>query len=106
MSLWHRSLQIPSGIERTSAMTADFRREDFAITCVNALDIKVPVLIDRKDNATERAYTGWPSRFYLIGTDGRVRFKGTPSPYGFYPKQLEEALEREDSLAKTVGQLR
>ena len=83
-------------------MTADARREDFARTSVNALDIKIPVLIDQKDNATERAYTGWPSRLYLIGTDGRVRFKGTPSPYGFYPKPLAEAIEKENCFAKTI----
>jgi type I thyroxine 5'-deiodinase len=84
-------LQIPDGVERGSVRTAN-ARVDFATTCVTVLDIKIPALVDKKDNSTERAYTGWPSRIYLIGADGRVRFKGAPSPYGFFPKQLEEAI--------------
>ena len=30
---------------------------------------------DSISNQTERAYTGWPDRLYLIGLDGRVIFK-------------------------------
>ena len=44
-------------------------------------------------NATERSYTGWPDRLYLIARGGRVLFKSDPGPFGFEPKGLERALE-------------
>ena len=31
------------------------------------------------DNVTERAYTGWPDRFYVIDQDGRVSYKSSPA---------------------------
>ena len=44
------------------------------------------------DDGTERAYTAWPDRIYLIDQDGRIRFKTEPGPFGFSTSQLEVAL--------------
>ena len=65
-----------------------------ASACVRNLGIHIPALLDRIENSTERAYTGWPDRLYVIGTDGRVKFKTAPGPYGFSTKNLEQALAR------------
>ena len=62
--------------------------------CVAKLGIQMPAVIDGFDNATERAYTGWPDRMYLIDRDGKVAFKSPPGPFGFKPKALEEAIDR------------
>jgi type I thyroxine 5'-deiodinase len=60
--------------------------------CVVRLAIKMPALLDGVDNRVERAYTGWPDRLYIIGTDGRVRYKSAPGPFGFSTSRLEGAL--------------
>jgi type I thyroxine 5'-deiodinase len=60
--------------------------------CVVRLAIKIPALLDGVDNRVERAYTGWPDRLYIIGTDGRVRYKSAPGPFGFSTSLLEAAL--------------
>ena len=49
---------------------------------------------DGIDDAVERAYTGWPDRLYIIDTDGRVRFKTGPGPFGFDTKALEDELAK------------
>jgi hypothetical protein len=67
-------------------------REEIAATCVVKLAVKLPALVDGIDNRTERAYTGWPDRLYIVGTDGRVKFKSAPGPYGFSTNDLERAL--------------
>jgi type I thyroxine 5'-deiodinase len=67
-------------------------RVDIATTCVVKLAVKIPALLDGIDNRTERAYTGWPDRLYIIGTDGRVRYKSAPGPFGFSTKDLEASL--------------
>ena len=58
------------------------------------LGIHIPAILDGIENKTERAYTGWPDRLYLIGTDGRVAFKTAPGPYGFSTRGLEQALNQ------------
>jgi len=51
-------------------------------------------LIDDMSDSTERAYTGWPDRIYLIDRSGRVTFKTKPGPFGFDPSLLKTQLER------------
>lgn len=67
-------------------------RANVASSCVRRLHIAMPALIDSISNRVEQQYTGWPDRLYLIGTDGRVRFKSEAGPFGFNPKQLAAAL--------------
>ena len=72
--------------------TTTAEREQVAGSCIRKLHIAIPALIDSIDNHVEQEYTGWPDRLYLIGTDGRVRFKSQAGPFGFNPKGLAAAL--------------
>jgi Iodothyronine deiodinase len=63
-------------------------------SCVRKLGIEFPAVLDEFGNSTERAYTGWPDRIYLIDSQGRVAYKSKPGPFGFKPDQLEAALSR------------
>lgn len=73
--------------------TSDAEREQVAEACVRKLNIEIPAVLDRLDNATERAYTGWPDRLYVIGKDGRILFKSSPGPFGFDVAAMESALK-------------
>jgi type I thyroxine 5'-deiodinase len=62
--------------------------------CVRKLGIKFPAVLDEFENTTEKAYTGWPDRIYLIDATGKVAYKSKPGPFGFKPEQLSNALAR------------
>jgi hypothetical protein len=68
-------------------------RTGVASSCVRKLGIKIPAVIDDMNNSTERAYTGWPDRIYLIDQNSRVVFKTKPGPFGFDPSQLGTPLQ-------------
>ena len=68
-------------------------RVDTAEMCVVKLAIKLPALLDGMDNRVERLYTGWPDRLYVIGTDGVIRYKSAPGPFGFSTSALESSLQ-------------
>lgn len=68
------------------------QRTELAEVCVVKLGIKLPAVIDRFDDATEIAYSGWPDRLYLIDRNGHVAYKSKPGPFGFKPAELEAAL--------------
>jgi hypothetical protein len=95
------SSNVKDGVLFASPQTAD-ERVDTAETCVVKLAIKMPALVDGIDNRVERAYTGWPDRLYVIGTDGRVRYKSAPGPFGFSTDELAQQIEQ--VLASTRGQ--
>ena len=77
------------------ASPKDYEERTFvAGTCVRKLGIKFPAVIDGFDNTTEKAYTGWPDRIYLIEANGRIAYKSRPGPFGFKPEELRAALVR------------
>jgi hypothetical protein len=69
-------------------------RTTVAESCVRKLNIQIPALLDNFENSTERAYTGWPDRLYVIGRDGKVVYKSKPGPFGFHPADMKAALVR------------
>lgn len=91
VDLWQVTSNVKDGVLFASPKTSD-ERSDVAEACVVRLAIKMPALLDGIDNRVERAYTGWPDRLYIIGTDGRIRYKSAPGPFGFSTKDLEQAL--------------
>jgi len=69
-------------------------RVSVAESCVRKLNIKIPALLDRFDNSTDMAYTGWPDRLYVINRNGKVAYKSAPGPFGFHPNDMKAALVR------------
>lgn len=69
-------------------------RNAAAQSCVRKLGIEFPAIVDDFENSTERAYSGWPDRLYVIDEQGRVAFKSAAGPYGFKPDGVEQTLER------------
>ena len=67
------------------------------------LGIEIPAVLDEFGNSTERAYTGWPDRLYLIDSQGHIAYKSKPGPFGFKPELLEAALSRAVPTAATIG---
>jgi hypothetical protein len=62
--------------------------------CVRKLGIKIPAVLDEFGDSTERAYTGWPDRMYLIDATGHVAYKSKPGPFGFKSEELKAAIAR------------
>ena len=69
-----------------------------ATTCATKLELSIPVVVDEIDNKTGMAYAGWPDRLYIVGSDGKIAYKGGPGPGGFKAQELAEKL---DALLKT-----
>lgn len=90
--LWQVSSNVRDGVVLASPRS-DGERNEAATTCVRKLGIKIPALLDGIANSTERAYTGWPDRLYLIGRDGRIVYKSAPGPYGFSTEKLGQSLQ-------------
>jgi len=91
--VWQMESNVKDKVLIASPKNED-EREYVAGACVRNLGIKFPAIIDGLDNTTERAYTGWPDRLYLIGSDGKVFYKSKPGPFGFKPDQLEVAIKQ------------
>lgn len=55
--------------------------------------LTLPAAIDDDEGSTQRAYTSWPDRLYVIGVDGKISFKGGPGPSGFRVSEVEAWLK-------------
>jgi Iodothyronine deiodinase len=89
--VWQMESNIKDNVVFASPKTED-ERALVAGACVRKLGIKFPAVLDQFENTTEKAYTGWPDRIYLIDANGRVSYKSKPGPFGFKPDDLSKAL--------------
>jgi type I thyroxine 5'-deiodinase len=51
--------------------------------------------VDGLDYAVESAYTAWPTRVYVIGKDGKIRYKSRPLLMGMQVEEIDRLLARE-----------
>jgi iodothyronine deiodinase-like protein len=91
--VWQMESNIKDNVVFASPKDED-ERAQVAGACVRKLGIKFPAVLDQFENTTEKAYTGWPDRIYLIDANGRVAYKSKPGPFGFKPEDLSKALAR------------
>jgi Iodothyronine deiodinase len=89
---WQMPSNLKEGILIASARTF-LQREGAAETCTLKLGIHIPALVDDMQDSTERAYTAWPDRLYVINRDGRVAYKSKAGPFGFHPKAMAKVLQ-------------
>ena len=50
---------------------------------------RLPLFVDDMQNSVDQVWAGWPERLYVIGTDGRIAYKGATGPFGFEPDEVE-----------------
>jgi hypothetical protein len=79
------------GIDVPQPKAFEARRE-IAAECQSRLELPIPFLVDDVDDQVGTQYSGMPNRLYLIDREGRVAFKSGRGPFGFHPRQLEQAL--------------
>ena len=61
---------------------------------VKRFQYDVPIAVDDMGNDADKAYAGWPERFYIVEESGKIVYKGEPGPFGFKPNEVEEWLAK------------
>ena len=70
-------------LEKIVQTTSLEERSGHAERCLATLKLTLPAVVDREDNAVNRAYAGWPDRLVVVGVDGRIAYWGGPGPKEF-----------------------
>jgi hypothetical protein len=60
---------------------------------VGLLGFTLPVVVDDEENSVKNLYAGWPDRLYVIGVDGKIKFKSAPGPMGYKVPDLAAWLQ-------------
>jgi hypothetical protein len=69
-------------------------RVEVGTACMLKLALDMPAVVDEMDDAVATAYAALPERLYVVGTDGRVAYKGGMGPMFFDPAEWETAIEQ------------
>ncbi len=91
--IWQLKSNIDDKVVFASPKNAE-ERAYVAGACVRKLGIKIPAVLDEFGNSTEKAYTGWPDRMYLIDRNGKIAYKSKPGPFGFKTDELGSAIDK------------
>jgi peroxiredoxin len=78
-------------LEPASDMT---EKQDHAVMCSRKLHLPFPAVVDGMNGAVENAYAAWPSRLFVVGKDGRVRYSTRLTELDFHPVELETVLRK------------
>ncbi len=88
---WQSTRNVREAITVAPALTLQ-DKDDHAAMCSRELHLKFPALVDGLDGSVEAAYSAWPSRAFVIGRDGRVRYSTRLTQQDFHPEEMEKAL--------------
>ncbi len=88
---WQSTRNVREGIAVAPASTMG-DKEDHAAMCTRELHLKFPALVDGMKGSVEAAYAAWPSRAFVIGADGRVRYSTRLTQLDFSAQAMEAAL--------------
>jgi len=69
-------------------------RNKVAGQCATALSLSIPVYVDDMKNTVATAYNAMPDRIFIVGTDGKIAYRGDRGPRGFKPDDMEQALTK------------
>jgi hypothetical protein len=61
--------------------------------CMLKMALEMPAAVDEMDDAVGLAYGAMPERLFLVGTDGKVAYKGGMGPMFFRPDEWQAAIE-------------
>ena len=90
---WQADSNLDDGVVYNAPQTFE-ERKTIARACEVGLALKIPLVIDKMDDAVEKAYRGWPDRLFIIGKDGKVAYDGGPGPSGFQPWKAKPVLKK------------
>jgi hypothetical protein len=70
-------------------------RRQVAEKACKELHLRWPCLVDDMDNTVNKAYAAWPTRLYVVDTEGRIAVAGNRGPAGLAPsiKEAERWLD-------------
>jgi tetratricopeptide (TPR) repeat protein len=88
---WQSTRNVREGVAIAPATTIE-EKQDHAVMCSRNLHLQFPALVDGMDGATEAAYAAWPSRAFVVGLDGRIRYSTRLSQQEFRAEEMEGAL--------------
>ena len=88
---WQMDYNLEDGVVFRQPRT-DAERLVRARAFVSKMGVEGLTLVDDIRNTANACYSAWPERLYVIGTDGRIAYKGGMGPFKFDPDELGEYL--------------
>lgn len=70
----------------------DAERIQVAGSCQRLLKLSAPLLVDTIDDKVGKAWSGMPSRMYVIDQSGHIVYQSGRGPFGFKPAEMEQSL--------------
>ena len=88
---WRMESNDDAGVEYAQPTSYE-ERVALANVCHEKLQMSIPLMVDEIDDRVGHAYSGMPSRLYVIDTEGKIAYKSGRGPFGFKPGEMEQAL--------------
>ena len=76
-------------------------RKESAVSCIAAIDLKIPLLVDDMKDSVGNAFYGHPDRLFILSPGGTIAYRGDKGPHGFDVDEMKTALAKIMSAKKS-----
>ncbi len=90
---WQMESNVTEGVCYPQPTTLEDRVR-IANDFVKRFHYEIPLVVDPIENPANKAYAGWPERFYIVDEQGTIAYKGKPGPFGYHPEEVEAWLAK------------
>ncbi len=87
----------PPGFPRALDAKTNEVKRNICRRAVKLHEFPFPALTDPVTDPVAIAYAAWPSRLYVIDTDGVIRYQSPAGPWGYRPTELAPGLALNES---------
>jgi tetratricopeptide (TPR) repeat protein len=92
-SNWQSTRNVRDEISLGPATTLAEKQSN-ATVCSRNLHLPFPTLVDGMEGTVEASYHAWPSRAFVIDTDGKIVYSSRLTELDFHADEMEAALRR------------
>jgi tetratricopeptide (TPR) repeat protein len=90
---WQSTRNVRDDVNMAPAANLTEKKAHAAL-CVRKLHLPFPALVDGMDGVVEAEYAAWPSRAFVLGTDGRVLYSTRLTELDFHAEDMAAALRK------------
>ena len=77
-------------------------RQQVANKACKELNLSWPCLVDDMENTVNKAYAAWPTRLYVVDTEGKIAVASNRGPAGLAPSITEAERWLKASISKAT----
>ncbi len=100
---WQSTRNLREGVVDLAPAHTLAEKQEHAAMCSRKLHLEFPSVVDDMKGSVESAYAAWPSRLFVVGSDGRILYSSRLTELDFVSADLQAVLRNLTAVTKGMS---